>query len=51
LSWSAEFEDPTPGVTTLRDAANYIQKLPNADQQLPRWQIAIEHLIRAAETG
>jgi hypothetical protein len=38
-------------MSTLRDAANYIQKLPKAEQQLPHWQIAVEHLIRAAEIG
>jgi hypothetical protein len=34
---------------TLRDAANYIQKLPKAQQHLPHWQTAVEMLIRAAE--
>ena len=36
---------------TLRDAATYITKLPKAEQYLEIWQIAVEHLIRAAETG
>ena len=49
LSWSDEFEDPTPGITTLQDAADYILKLPNATQQLPHWQAAAEALILAAE--
>jgi len=49
LSWEDEFEDPAPGLRTLRDAANYIQKLPKAKQQLPHWQAAIEALIMAAE--
>jgi hypothetical protein len=40
LSWSDEFEDPLPGFRTLHDAANYIQKLPKATQQLPHWQNA-----------
>jgi hypothetical protein len=37
-----------------RDAprrATYITKLPKAEQDLEIWQIAVEHLIRAAETG
>ena len=49
LSWSTKFEDPLPGIITLRDAANYIQKLPKAQQSLPHWQTAVEMLIRAAE--
>ena len=49
LPWSEEFEDPIPGMTTLHDAANYIQKLPKATQQLPHWQAAVEALIMAAE--
>jgi hypothetical protein len=28
-----------------------ITKLPKAEQELQIWQIAVEHLIRAAETG
>ena len=36
---------------TLRDAATYITKLPKAEQDIDIWQIAVEHLLRAAETG
>jgi hypothetical protein len=36
---------------TLRDAATYITKLPKGEQDLEIWQIAVEHLIRAAESG
>jgi hypothetical protein len=36
---------------TLRDAATYITKMPKAEQDLEIWQIAVEHLIWAAETG
>jgi hypothetical protein len=50
LSWSDEFEDPISGLQTLHDAANYIQKLPKAQQQLPHWQAATEALILAAES-
>lgn len=49
MSWSDEFEDPIYGFRTLHDAANYIQKLPKAQQQLPHWQAAVEALIMAAE--
>jgi hypothetical protein len=49
LSWSDEFEDPIPGMTTLQDAADHILKLPKALQQQPHWQAAIEALIMAAE--
>jgi hypothetical protein len=49
LSWSDEFEDPIPGLRTLRDAADHIQSLPKAQKQLPHWQAAVEALIMAAE--
>jgi hypothetical protein len=54
--WSREFDDPIAladgrKLATLRDAATYITKLPKAEQDLEIWQIAVEHLIRAAETG
>ena len=34
---------------TLQDAANYIMKLPKAEQKLEVWQTATEALIMAAE--
>ena len=36
---------------TLQQAADYIMKLPEDVQQQARWQIAVENLINAAETG
>jgi hypothetical protein len=36
---------------TLQQAADYIMKLPEDDQQQPHWQTAVENLINAAETG
>ena len=36
---------------TLRDAAIYITKLPRVEKDLEIWKIAVEHLLRAAETG
>ena len=35
----------------MPQAADYIMKLPAADQQRERWQVAIAHLIKAAEIG
>lgn len=49
MTWSARFEDPVPGLASLRDAARYIERLPKAEQNLPHWQTAIEALIMAAE--
>ena len=34
---------------TLRDAGDYITRLPKAEQQRDEWQTAIEALIMAAE--
>jgi hypothetical protein len=52
--WSREFDDPVPlpkgkPLLTLKDAANYIMKLPKAEQKLEEWQTATATLIRAAE--
>ena len=34
---------------TLEDAAKYIQKLPNAGQQLDEWQAAVEAMLLVVE--
>jgi hypothetical protein len=34
---------------TLRDAADYIMKLPKAELDIEEWQAAVEALIMAAE--
>jgi hypothetical protein len=52
--WSRPFEDPIPlprsrQLVTLKDAADYIMKLPKSEQSLPEWQTATEALIMAAE--
>jgi hypothetical protein len=52
--WKRRFDDPIPlpdrrQLVTLKDAADYIVKLPKAEQQLDEWQTAIERLIGAAE--
>jgi hypothetical protein len=48
--WSHPFEDsitlPDGGqLVTLKDAADYIMKLPNAEQDLEEWQAAVEALL------
>ena len=54
--WSTPFEDPITlprgrqrQLVTLKDAADYIMKLPKAEQNLQEWQTATEVLIMAAE--
>ena len=56
MSWSTPFDEPIrlrggARLATLQDAADYIMKLPEDVQQEQRWQIAVENLINAAETG
>jgi hypothetical protein len=56
MPWSTPFDEPIPlrgggRLTTLQQAADYIMKLPEDIQQQERWQIAVENLIHAAETG
>jgi hypothetical protein len=54
--WSRKFEDPIAladgrELTTLRDAADYIMKLPKKESDLPEWQTAIEVLMLVARSG
>ncbi|WP_309142533.1 hypothetical protein [Bradyrhizobium sp. sGM-13] len=54
LPWSTPFEDPISlprgrSLVTLMDAADYITKLPKAEQRLAHWQLAVETLINCAE--
>ena len=54
--WSREFNDPIPlpdggELRTLRDAANYITKLPNREHDTFAWRGAIEALMLVAERG
>lgn len=56
MSWSRRFEDPIKlpsGKTlrTLRDAADYIQKLPAKEAEKRHWQTAIRELLISAERG
>ncbi len=44
--------DPPPRrPATLRDAADYITKLPKAEHDAPEWHAAVEALILIAENG
>jgi hypothetical protein len=54
MSWSKRFVPaiplPTGGeLQTLHDARAYILDLPEATQQMPRWQAAIEALLLVAD--
>jgi len=52
--WKRPFDDPIPlprgrQIVTLKEAANYIQKLPKAEQDLEEWQAAVEALLLVVE--
>jgi len=54
--WSRPFTDPIPlpnggTLITLRDAANFITKLPKREHDAPAWHTAIEALMLVAEHG
>ena len=54
MSWSRAFDDRIPlprsrQLVTLKDAANYVQKLPKAEQDLEAWQAAVEALLLVVE--
>ena len=56
MPWSTPFDDPIPlrgglKLRTLQEAADYIMRLPDDAQRETHWQVAIEHLIKAAEQG
>jgi hypothetical protein len=56
MPWSTPFDDPIAlgggrKLITLQQAADHVMKLPHEIQQQPRWQIAVETLINAAESG
>jgi hypothetical protein len=56
VSWHQQFFDPIilpsrKPLVTLRDAANYIVKLPKAKQNAPEWQAAAEVLTLIGEHG
>jgi hypothetical protein len=54
MPWYAPFDDPISlpngkKLVTLKDAANYITKLPKAEHEAEEWQAAMEALILVAE--
>jgi hypothetical protein len=56
MPWSTPFDEPVAlrsgrKLATLQHAADYIMKLPEDAQQRQCWQVAVENLINAAETG
>ena len=56
MPWSTPFDEPVilhggRTLATLQQAADYIMKLPEAEQQEARWQTAVANLINAAEAG
>ena len=56
MPWSTLFDAPIAlrggrRLITLQHAADHIMKLPDEVQQQKHWQIAVENLINAGETG
>jgi hypothetical protein len=54
MSWERPFDQPVPlpsgsPARTLREAANYIKKLPKSEHDTPEWRLAVQMLIDAAE--
>jgi hypothetical protein len=53
VPWSRRFVEPIPTkgkpIITLHDAAQFILKLPKAEQNKPHWQAAAEAVMMAAE--
>jgi hypothetical protein len=52
--WKRPFDEPIPlsrgrHLVSLKDAANYIQKLPKTEQMLEEWQVAVEALLLVVE--
>jgi hypothetical protein len=53
-AWARPFDDPVllpvgRKLVTLRDAADYIMKLPKAERDLEEWQVAVEALLLVVE--
>jgi hypothetical protein len=56
VSWSIPFGDPIilpdgRKLLTLKDAADYITKLPKNETALPEWRTAIEALMLCSRGG
>ena len=56
MPWSTRFEDPIilpdgRKLLTLKDAADYVTKLPKEQSDLAQWQVAIEALMLCSRGG
>ena len=56
MSWSTHFVDPIVlpdgrKLLTLKDAADYVTKLPKEQSDLAQWQVAIEALMLCSRGG
>ena len=56
MPWSTAFEDPIVlpdgrQLLTLKDAADYVTKLPKEQSDLAQWQIAIQALMVCSRGG
>jgi hypothetical protein len=54
MGWSRQFDEPIPlpkgkQLSTLRDAATYVTKLPKAEHDSHEWQAAMQALLLVAE--
>ena len=50
--WQRQFEDANGcQLVTLKDAADYIMKLPKKESELSEWQTAIEVLVLVSRSG
>jgi hypothetical protein len=54
--WSRKFDEPIPlpkgrQLVTLKNAGNYITKLPKAEHDADEWQAAMRALLPVAELG
>lgn len=54
MSWDRPFPQPVPlpqgpPAQTLRDAANYVRTLSQAERDCQEWRLAVQMLIDAAE--
>ncbi len=56
MSWDQRFSEPIAvprgkALATLRDAGNYISKLPKAEHEAEEWQTAAQCLMQAADSS
>ncbi len=54
MSWDQRFSEPIvvpkgKALATLRDAGNYISRLPKAEHEAGEWQTAAQCLMQAAD--